>query len=246
VIFGSDYAAAYDDLYSSKDYSAECDLLERVFNGHVRKVLDLGCGTGNHSVVLAERGYDVVGIDGSEDMLRRARVRGGGGRFEHGDVRHLDLDETFDAVLMMFAVLGYQTQNGDIDAALSTARKHLQSGGLFFGDVWYGPAVLAQRPSDRVKVIETPAGGQVIRVAGGELDVLRNVCSVAYHLWRIENGRVCAEVREQHQMRYFFAPEVQLVLEHAGFELVRIGAFPDFDNDPTEQTWNVAFLARAA
>jgi SAM-dependent methyltransferase len=249
VVFGADYAAAYDALYHDKDYEAECDLIERVFAEYgdrkIRGVLDLGCGTGGHARPLAERGYTVVGVDRSPDMLRRARERGTTARFELGDITSFDLGETFDAVLMMFAVLGYVTCNADVQAALAAARRHVGPGGVLFGDIWYGPAVLAQRPSERVKVTGTAGGGQVIRVATTELDSRHNVCSVGYHLWRIEHNQVSAEISEQHRMRYFFEPELDLVLAAAGFQLVRVGGFPRFDDEPSERTWNVAFVARA-
>jgi SAM-dependent methyltransferase len=177
-------------------------------------------------------------------MLERARARSSRARFELGDIVTLDLGETFDAVLMMFAVLGYQVGNADVQATLATARRHLRLGGLFFCDFWYGPAVLAERPSERIKVIDT-TDGQVIRVAAGELDSRRDLCTVRYHVWRIWAGRVTAETREQHPMRYFFAPQLELLLGWAGFELVRLGAFPAFDDEPTEMTWNVALAARA-
>jgi SAM-dependent methyltransferase len=247
-VFGRDYAAAYDELYRDKEYLAECDLIERVFQtygqGAVRRVLDLGCGTGGHAVLLARRGFEVVGVDRSPDMLERARAQGSPARFELGDISDLDLGETFDAALMMFAVLGYQVGNSDVQAALATARRHLRPNGLFFGDFWYGPAVLAQRPSERVKVLDTTEG-QVIRVATGDLDARHDLCIVRYHVWRITEGRVSAEVREQHPMRYFFEPELELFLNSAGFELLRCGAFPSIDDEPTEQTWNVAVVARA-
>jgi hypothetical protein len=115
---------------------------------------------------------------------------------------------------------------------------------MFFCDFWYGPAVLVERPSERVKVIET-SQGQVIRVAAGELDSLHNLCTVRYHVWRIAEGKVSAEVREQHPMRYFFGPELDVLLSAAGLELVRLGAFPAFDDEPDERTWNVALVARA-
>jgi SAM-dependent methyltransferase len=207
-------------------------------------VLDLGCGTGGHALVLAERGYQLVGVDRAPDMLEQARARNSSARFQLGEISTIRLDETFDAVLMMFAVLGYQVGNVDLQAALTTARQHLNQHGLFFCDFWYGPAVLAQRPSERVKVIDT-SEGQIIRVAAGELDALHNACVVRYHVWRISDSRVAAEVREQHPMRYFFAPELELVLAASGFELVRLGAFPNLEDEPTEQTWNVALVARA-
>jgi hypothetical protein len=104
--------------------------------------------------------------------------------------------------------------------------------------------VLGQRPSERVKVIDV-SRGQVIRVAAGDLDTLHDLCMVRYHVWRIEDGRLTTEVREQHPMRYFFAPELELFLSAAGFELVRLGAFPNLEDEATEQTWNVALVARA-
>src|SRR5262249_47425100 len=160
AVFGSVYADAYDTLYQDKDYAAECALIERVFREHgrgpVRSVLDLGCGTGNHVLLMVQRGYDVVGVDRSEGMLARARAKADKTlpsrrvEFRQGDVRNVELGRQFDAAVMMFAVLGYQPTNADVRAALRTAHRHLRPGGLFVFDVWYGPAVLRERPSQRV------------------------------------------------------------------------------------------------
>lgn len=248
-VFGSEYAAAYDSLYHDKDYPAECDLIENAFRlyglGAVRRVLDLGCGTGGHSAVLADRGYQVAGVDRSPAMLERAAERGSSARFELGEIVGLDLHETFDSVLMMFAVLGYHVANVDVAGALATVRRHLRPGGLFMCDVWYGPAVLGEGPSERVKVTGNNSDSQIIRVAAGELDTRRHVCVVRYHLWRIESGRVAAEVREQHRMRYFFPLELELFLQNAGLELVKLGSFPNLEDEPSEATWNVGLVARA-
>ncbi len=78
-VFGQDYADQYDLLYTDKDYEAECDLIEEVFrkygNGRISTILDLGCGTGNHAIPLASRGYHVTGIDISEDMITHAQKK---------------------------------------------------------------------------------------------------------------------------------------------------------------------------
>jgi SAM-dependent methyltransferase len=249
AVFGPEYAATYDALYEDKDYLAECDVVERVFavyaQRQVRRVLDLGCGTGGHAAPLAARGYEVVGVDRSPAMLERARARGSEARFQAHEIAGLDLGESFDAVLMMFAVFSYQTANADVQTALASVRRHLRPGGLFFADLWYGPAVLRQRPSERVKVASI-ADGQIIRVASGDLDARRNLCTVRYHVWQIASGQLVAEVREQHPMRYFFLPELELMFESAGLELLRLGSFPEIDDEATEATWNVAVIARAA
>ena len=54
-----------------------------------------------------------------------------------------------------------------------------------------------------------------------------------------------AETEESHKMRYFFPLELELFLKCAGFKLIRLGAFPEFDRDPDETTWNVLGVARA-
>ena len=240
-VFGDGYAAAYDLLYRDKDYEAECDLLEELFGRYagraVASVLDLGCGTGRHAVALARRGYEVVGVDRSAAMLAEARGRAAttDSAFHVGDVRDADLGRRFDAVVMLFAVLGYQTSNADALAALRTVRRHLVDGGLVFFDVWYGPAVLAQGPSARELTV-----GAMRRRSSSRLDVSRQICSVAFELHR-PDGDV---VRETHDMRFFFPLELELLLDVAELELLRIGSFPDFERDPDETTWSVLVAAR--
>jgi SAM-dependent methyltransferase len=253
-LFGSEYANAYDVLYQDKDYLEESLLIDRLLqtygNGPVRSVLDLGCGTGNHALPLARRGYAVVGVDRSAEMLEFARKKAasseidGKANFYQEDIRSFQVEQSFDASLMMFAVLGYQLKNADVVAALRTARKHVRLGGLFIFDVWYGPAVLRHGPSERVKVIPTDRG-QILRVASGELDVGRHLCKVSYRLWRIEGERLMGQAEETHLLRFFFPLELNLFLECSGFIPLRLGVFPDIDRDPETGTWNVLGLARA-
>jgi SAM-dependent methyltransferase len=253
-VFGSIYAEAYDILYHDKDYKAECDLIERIVTaygqGSIRSILDLGCGTGNHAIPLAQKGYQVVGVDRSESMLIHARKKSGAIlnnnslTFHQSDLRSVDLGQRFDAALMMFAVLSYQLENSDVLSAFRAARRHLCPGGLLIFDAWYGPAVLHQRPSQQVKVIPTPEG-QVLRVASGELDIQRHLCTVNYQLWRVEKERLVAETKERHSVRYFFPLELNLFMECAQFSPIRLGGFPNFDEDADQTTWNILVVARA-
>lgn len=70
--FGAAYAGSYDTIYGAKDYGAECSLIETLLRSHARgpvaSILDLGCGTGNHAIPLAQRGYAVTGVDRSQPM----------------------------------------------------------------------------------------------------------------------------------------------------------------------------------
>jgi SAM-dependent methyltransferase len=253
AVFGEGYAATYDSVYRAKDYASECDLLERLFKRYsprpVTAILDLGCGTGEHAVALAQRGYDLVGADKSLDMLRVAREKaqrsGLEVPFHEGDVRSLRLGKRFDATLLMFAVLGYQVENQDVLDALTTVRSHLDDDGLLIFDVWYGPAVLSMRPD--VRFSETHASGvTILRKSSGTLDTFRHTCHVDIHVRELADNDVVREVREQHSVRFFFAQELNLFLTCAGFSLLRLGAFPEFDDDANETTWNVLGVAAAS
>lgn len=254
--FGTGYARAYDALYETKDYGAECDVLERVFRERspvlVKSVLDLGCGTGGHTVRLAQRGYAVTGIDRSPGMLEAARAKAAGlagpgsAAFAQGDVRSFDLGgRTFDAAAMLFAVLGYQITNEDVLSTLKAVRRHLTPGGLFVFDVWYGPGVLTDPPGERIKEVPT-AEGSILRVARGDLDVGRHTCTVSYDLLHLAGDRVVERTHEAHPMRYFFPRELELFLSVSGFRLERIGCFEDIDRDPGARTWNIWVVASAS
>ena len=250
-IFGSLYSDSYDLLYDEKDYDGECDLLERIFHeyakGSITSILDLGCGTGNYALRLAERGYEVCGVDVSEPMLEIARKKGQNAptsiHFFHSDIASIQFDRQFEAAIMMFAVLGYQHTNEQITRTLKNVRNHLKSEGLLIFDVWYGPAVLSQKPQEKCRVIHS-GKDIVIRVTRPELDTFHQFCDVRFKLYHMREGQPVIETDEVHRMKFFFAQELSLVLEFTGFEVIRIGQFPDFELDPTDSSWDMVVVAR--
>ena len=152
-LFGR-YGDYYDLLYRDKDYAAEAEYVTRVVCAAapgVRTVLELGSGTGIHGRIMAAHGLAVTGIERSETMvaLARARTASGAGRggFEcvAGDIRSAVLGRVFDAVVSLFHVVSYQTTNADLEQTFATASRHLVPRGVFFFDVWHGPAVLSDQ-----------------------------------------------------------------------------------------------------
>lgn len=253
AMFGKKYAAMYDGMYQTKDYEKECSrveaLLRKYSKSSVKKILDLGCGTGNHLIPLAKRGHEMTGVDRSAFMLsqakEKARVLGLNKKVKlvKADIRHLKLGKRFDAALMMFAVLGYHLENKDVMASLKAVRRHLKKGSYFIFDFWYGPAVISAGPSRKAKWI-TVNNKRIHRVATGTLDTYRNLCRVDISL--SSGGKQKTHItKETHFMRYFFSRELELFLEQAGFSIQQFSDFSDFKSRVSEKTWNIIGIAKA-
>lgn len=250
AVFGA-YSRYYDLLYRDKDYTGESDYLHRLIESHRPgsvSILDLGCGTGRHDFCLTRLGHDLTGVDQSHEMLavaaqQKAEFSGprAAPNFVQGDVRSVRLDQTFDVVVSLFHVMSYQTQDQDLQRALVTIREHLKPGGLFIFDCWYGPAVLSDPPTVRVKRLEDEMI-QVTRLAEPVMHANQNLVDVNYQVFiRDKRTKMVEELRETHTIRYLFAPEVRHFCELAGLRLQEFQPFMA-QGTPGLDTWNVVFL----
>jgi SAM-dependent methyltransferase len=249
-IFDDAYAGSYDLLYKDKNYAAEAASVAKWLKRHEIKsgaLLELGSGTGRHAIEFARLGYEVLGVERSDAMLRRAkskRFQNAIGRleFECGDLRSYRSDRIFDAVVSLFHVVSYQITNEDLIATFETAAHHLHRGGLFVFDCWYGPAVLSEPPSARIKRI-ADENVTVTRIAEPALDVRRNVAVINYTILIERNGRDLQHWQETHRMRYLFEPEISELLKRTGFELC--DAHESVTGRPLgADTWSATFVAK--
>ena len=248
------YARYYDLLYRDKNYDAESAYIAGLlgeYAPHARTILDIGCGTGAHARDLARKGFAVHGVDISEGMLARAndtKAKLDPGlsekvSFSHADARSVELGRTFDAVVSLFHVMSYQTSNNDLLSALGSARRHLEPGGVFVFDCWYGPAVLTDRPKIVTKTFSDD-GLKLERLSEPTMDAERNTVQVNYTLHVTGESRDSETIRESHLMRYLFTPEVEMMLASRDLKLVSSRKWMT-DQSPDFESWNVCYVARA-
>ena len=134
--FQSDYLVVYkhrDDQGAAREVTAMSEWLRLA---PASKVLDLCCGSGRHSRILHRLGYHVTGVDLSETLLAEAKKADPDGRIRwiHGDMRHVPLDETFDAVFNLFTSFGYFEDDAENEAVLGEISRLLRPGGRFVID----------------------------------------------------------------------------------------------------------------
>lgn len=236
----SAYSRYYDLLYRDKDYDGESSYIRGILNRHgitQGALLEYGSGTGKHGRLLAAKGYRVHGIERSADMAAKAQ-QGNGFTCQQGDICVVQMRETFDAVLSLFHVVSYQTNNTSLHAVFARASEHLKQGGVFVFDFWYSPAVYAQRPVVRVKRMANEEI-EITRIAEPTIYPNENRVDVNYTIYArdIENGDV-QTMTETHPMRHFSLLEIDFLANAHSFERVQTEEF--LTGKPAgEDTWGV-------
>lgn len=135
--FGEDYLRFHQR--SAEQAKAEIRKIGRLIP--LRKgdsVLDVGCGTGEHCLALAEAGCRVIGIDLSQTMIDRAKAKAKAGglpaEFFCQDMRAIHLTSRFDAVFNLFGTFGYFETDEENQQVLTQMRKAMKNGGWYVLD----------------------------------------------------------------------------------------------------------------
>lgn len=245
------YAEYYDLLYKDKDYMQEANYINSLlqeYSSNTKSILELGCGTGKHAILLGNKGYKVHGVDLSEGMIREAKInlkqeRLSGIQLTQGDIRKIRLEEKFDAVISLFHVMSYQTENKDLEEVFQTVREHLNEEGLFIFDCWNGPAVLAEQPETRVRRLENEIV-KVTRIAEPVLHPNENIVDVNYEIYvtNKQNNHI-EKFNEVHKMRYLFKTELMWLASQYGFTFENMFSFNSLKQSNLYD-WNVVFIFR--
>lgn len=134
------YSAIYEyyDLFTGNvDYSRRADFIDGLFNRYRRPeiVLDAGCGTGTLMSLLAEKGYDMIGIDSSAEMLSVAMEKNPGQLLLCQDITECDLYGTVQGIVCMQDTLNHLENAAQVAKALSRLSLFLEEGCLFIFDL---------------------------------------------------------------------------------------------------------------
>jgi 2-polyprenyl-3-methyl-5-hydroxy-6-metoxy-1,4-benzoquinol methylase len=163
----ANYAKTYDTEGFAQGTLQEVGFIEReIGRNRQARILDVGCGTGRHSIELARRGYDVTGIDLSAAQLKHAREKaktaGVSARFIQRDARKAGFGKQFDLVMMLceggFSLMATDDENF---AILASCAKALKKGGkLIFSSLNALPPLVNSRKeimNDGTASTQTPS-----------------------------------------------------------------------------------------
>lgn len=224
-LFGEKVASLHRDISPSITRKQVDFVLEKANPPERARILDVCCGFGRHSLELARRGFDVVGIDRNTAYLAHARRMAQEENltveFLQIDVRELALDREFDLAINLWTSFGYydDATNASI---LARIRRRLVSGGKFLIEM-----------DNRDQTIRNfrsrtwlPQSERLIVLQEREFDIERSVWRMVWTF--IENGEVIAKV--PYNPRVYSCHEMIALLKGAGFGEVQV--LPDMRGDP--------------
>ena len=235
----------YDLVYQNKDYVSEVNYIDHLikkYSDQTKKILEFGSGTGKHASYLVEKGYEIDGIERSKSMVEFSSKKSG--FTSHiGDIKTKNLKKKFDAVISLFHVFSYQTNNSDVQELLCNARRHLKAGGIFIFDIWYTPAVLSIVPSNRVLRMSNEEI-EVTRIAEPDISINENIVNVNYQFFvknKFDNN--FKTFQETHPMRHFSLPEINYFAQKNGF-LLEMSEEWITGNIPSKETWSISLVMK--
>lgn len=238
------FARFYDGLMEDADYEKRCEYLLQLFKRHNHEsgiTLDLACGTGSLTRLLAKKGVDVYGVDASGEMLSEAMQR----TYEGGldilylkqKMQSLDLYGTINTCVCTLDSINHLTDIEDVKKAFDRIGLFMDNEGLFVFDV---NTVYKHREvlKDNTFVFENDSVFCVWQNTPQENDVI----SINLDFFEEENG-VYYRSSESFCERAYSDSEIRLMLESAGFEVEAVYGDLTFDL-PAETEQRVIYVAK--
>lgn len=237
-------AASYDRLTNDVDYEAIVDFYWQILEREglkPRTAVDLACGTGSVTAILANRGLQVTGVDMSEDMLTMAWEKvmdlDTPPRFVCQSLQRLSLPRGVDLAVCALDSLDYITDPADCAEAIRRVYKALNPGGVFLFDV-NTPEKL--RAMDGQVFLDED--DDVYCVWRGEFDEETNICSYGMDLFQ-RRGALWQRSFEEHREYAYSREQLTAFLRAAGF--TRIAVYGDRTLEaPREGEQRIYFKAR--
>ena len=237
-------AASYDRLTNDVDYEATVEFYMQILDRErvkPRSVVDLACGTGSVTAILARMGYPVLGIDMSEEMLTEAAMKtmdlNPMPRFVCQKLQELKLPRAVDMAVCALDSLDYITDPEDCKEAIRRIYKALNPGGIFIFDVNTPEKLCAM--DGQVFLDEDE---DVYCVWRGEFEEETNICTYWMDLFQ-RQGKVWNRSYEEHREYAYSEEQLRGYLKEAGFTHIEVYADRKFES-PAEGEQRIYFKAR--
>jgi predicted O-methyltransferase YrrM len=237
------FARHYDSIYADKDYESDIAVLSALCGNKSfseSRVLEIGAGTGSHTVRLASRVKELVSVEIDPDFAKLARQKVEAAACANVRLNSAPLEQlasgTFDGAAAFFHVLNYIAPANRL-SFLEALSSRLRPGAWFVTDFWNGDAVMRDPPrrETRNKIHGTMAIQQTIAPT---LDIPSNTVTLAYQL-DIRDGDSSESFAEELKLYIWPLGDLEALLAKAGFADMQFWDCRKFPATATSDSWQV-------
>lgn len=244
------FAAVYDTFMDNVPYEEWCGYIKSLLMEQGVKeglVLDLGCGTGSLAELLSAAGYDMIGVDASEEMLELAyekkAVSGSDILYLCQDMRELELYGTVEAVISVCDCMNYILEYEDLVQVFRLVNNYLDPGGVFIFDLnteykyetVMGDRVIAEDREDAAFIWDN------------QYDAKERINIYDLSIFVKEEGQeedgLYRKYHETHYQRAYSIDEIMKAVEEGGLKLEAV--YDAFTREkPKEDSQRIYVIAR--
>jgi predicted O-methyltransferase YrrM len=240
----------YDAIYADKDYDSDIAAFESLaepISLTGKRLLEIGAGTGNHTLRLAPMVAELACLEIDPDFSEVLAAKLADAALPNVTRYACRLQELpargFNAAAAFFHVLNY-VGPGEMEEFLASLAARLEPGAPFVADLWNGAAALRDPPREERR--EKRAGAaRVVQHIRPDLDRDRRMVTLNYEI-SVEGAGGTRSFRERLVLYLWLREELAALLRHAGFAEVDFFDYRSWREPATERSWRLWLRARRA
>ena len=241
----------YDILFTSKDYEEEVfkslEIAKKYLNHEPKNILEIGCGTGSHTLELAKLNIPITSIDVDQEMITRCREKikeNNISNVEIYDKRIQDLDlKDFDICFSLFNVVTYIPKFNELVSFFNAIYNSLSDDSVYIFDCWNGSAAVLDTPKGKEYSVKNN-NEEINCKLESNTDFINQKTTLRYNL-RVtkENGEVIEDKYDLDQ--YLWTPnQIKDALGLAGFTKFECYENFNLNEVATDKHWKIMFVCQ--
>lgn len=242
------FASYYDTLHSTKNYTEECELILKNTN-NFQKLLDIGCGTLTHSIVLSKKFEKVLGVDLSEPMIKVGEKKLKTFEIKNvdtycGPIDNISLQNQFDTIISMFYVVNHINSLNELKSFFSKVFELLNENGVFIFDCWNGTACRIEKPKiENFKTISHDFH-TIISKTMTNTNLMESVSSMDTNI-KIYFESELVEEFDYHIDQKLWTPDIFIdIIKSIGFKEIKLIPYYNQNEIAKETDYKLTFICK--